>query len=194
MESETLPSMASADRLREVLRRSHMLRNGPVSGCCRQLARDYPVAHYAVALDLCGGLPVRPSTPHSQHLASRADRQPKLGRRHSIRMWPLRCRLNLCQLLAERKADTRAWHLLLEDLTDSQLIATAWPLPPNVGNARRSSAQGRAFTPSGGTTLDSRSSRITGFARCGRSRYRCGSPMLCAANVSKGRGPPLQKF
>lgn len=26
--------------------------------------------------------------------------------------------------------DTKAWHLLLEDLTDSHFIATAWPLPP----------------------------------------------------------------
>jgi thiamine kinase-like enzyme len=28
--------------------------------------------------------------------------------------------------------DTRAWHLLLEDLTDSHFIATAWPLPPTL--------------------------------------------------------------
>jgi hypothetical protein len=25
--------------------------------------------------------------------------------------------------------DTKAWHLLLEDLTDSHVIATTWPLP-----------------------------------------------------------------
>ena len=29
-------------------------------------------------------------------------------------------------------ADTRAWHLLLEDLTDTHVIATAWPLPPTT--------------------------------------------------------------
>jgi hypothetical protein len=29
-------------------------------------------------------------------------------------------------------ADTRAWHLLLEDLTDTHFIATAWPLPPTL--------------------------------------------------------------
>jgi thiamine kinase-like enzyme len=28
--------------------------------------------------------------------------------------------------------DTTAWHLLLEDLTDSHFIATAWPLPPSL--------------------------------------------------------------
>jgi hypothetical protein len=27
---------------------------------------------------------------------------------------------------------TRAWHLLLEDLTDTHVIATAWPLPPTM--------------------------------------------------------------
>jgi hypothetical protein len=29
-------------------------------------------------------------------------------------------------------ADTRAWHLLLEDLTDTHFIVTAWPLPPTL--------------------------------------------------------------
>jgi hypothetical protein len=29
-------------------------------------------------------------------------------------------------------ADTRAWHLLLEDLTDTHFIVTAWPLPPTM--------------------------------------------------------------
>jgi Ecdysteroid kinase-like family len=27
-------------------------------------------------------------------------------------------------------ADTKGWHLILEDLTDSHMIATAWPVPP----------------------------------------------------------------
>jgi|SRR5882757_1816828 hypothetical protein len=29
-------------------------------------------------------------------------------------------------------ADTRAWHLLLEDLTDTHFVATIWPLPPTL--------------------------------------------------------------
>ena len=29
-------------------------------------------------------------------------------------------------------ADTNAWHLLLEDLTDTHVIATTWPLPPTM--------------------------------------------------------------
>jgi hypothetical protein len=31
---------------------------------------------------------------------------------------------------ASRDAETRAWHLLLEDLTDTHAVPTQWPLPP----------------------------------------------------------------
>jgi hypothetical protein len=34
-------------------------------------------------------------------------------------------------------ADTRAWHLLLEDLTDTHVIATTWPLPPAIEQCER---------------------------------------------------------
>jgi hypothetical protein len=33
---------------------------------------------------------------------------------------------------ANWEGETKAWHLLLEDLTDSHLIATRWPLPPSA--------------------------------------------------------------
>ena len=29
-------------------------------------------------------------------------------------------------------ADTHAWHVLLEDLTDTHVVATTWPLPPTT--------------------------------------------------------------
>ena len=32
---------------------------------------------------------------------------------------------------------TKAWHLLLEDLTDSHMIATRWPLPPTMEQCHR---------------------------------------------------------
>ena len=34
-------------------------------------------------------------------------------------------------------ADTNAWRLLLEDLTDSHVIATTWPLPPTMEQCER---------------------------------------------------------
>jgi hypothetical protein len=33
-------------------------------------------------------------------------------------------------------AETHAWHLLLEDLTDSHQVATVWPLPPTLEQSR----------------------------------------------------------
>ena len=33
--------------------------------------------------------------------------------------------------------NTKAWHLLLEDLTDSHIIATRWPLPPTMEQCER---------------------------------------------------------
>src|SRR5207249_6515220 len=33
---------------------------------------------------------------------------------------------------AVEATDTSAWHLLLEDLTDTHFIATTWPLPPTL--------------------------------------------------------------
>jgi hypothetical protein len=36
---------------------------------------------------------------------------------------------------AVEATDTSAWHLLLEDLTDSHFIATEWPLPPAFGQS-----------------------------------------------------------
>src|SRR6185369_11013925 len=34
-------------------------------------------------------------------------------------------------------ANTNEWHLLLEALADSHVIATAWPLPPTMEDARK---------------------------------------------------------
>jgi hypothetical protein len=34
-------------------------------------------------------------------------------------------------------AETNAWHLLLEDLTDTHHVATDWPLPPTIADSER---------------------------------------------------------
>src|SRR5262245_15406673 len=33
---------------------------------------------------------------------------------------------------AHWEEETKSWHLILEDLTDSHAIATAWPVPPTL--------------------------------------------------------------
>jgi hypothetical protein len=70
---------------------------------------------------------------------------------------------------AKCEAGTRAWHLLREDLTEPALIATAWPLPPTVGNAGRSSAQAtvrRSSTRDQGRNLTSGRSPPVRNLRC----------------------------
>lgn len=46
-------------------------------------------------------------------------------------------RLLPCCFEALWDSDTNAWHLLLEDLTDSHVIATTWPLPPTIEQCER---------------------------------------------------------
>jgi len=38
---------------------------------------------------------------------------------------------------ADWRAETKAWHLLLEDLTDTHSTATAWPVPPTLAQCER---------------------------------------------------------
>jgi len=38
---------------------------------------------------------------------------------------------------ADFDAETKAWHLLLEDLADTHFIATKWPLPPTMSQCER---------------------------------------------------------
>ena len=47
--------------------------------------------------------------------------------------------------------ETKAWHLLLEDLTDSHAAPTQWPLPPTVTKACASLGRWPASMPHGGT-------------------------------------------
>jgi hypothetical protein len=41
-------------------------------------------------------------------------------------------------------ADTNAWHLLLEDLTDSHFTLGNWPLPPTLAECERINRYGRS--------------------------------------------------
>lgn len=63
----------------------------------------------------------RPSNTNDREIAFYRDIVPAL----TARVVP-RC------FAASEATDTTAWRLLLEDLTDSHFIATAWPLPPSL--------------------------------------------------------------
>jgi hypothetical protein len=68
----------------------------------------------------------RPSNTNDGEIAFYRDIAPALPARVAPRYFE-----------AIEATDTTAWHLLLEDLTDSHFIPTAWPLPPSLDQCER---------------------------------------------------------
>jgi hypothetical protein len=139
MAAETLPATASADRLSEVLRRCGTLENSSVSDVAVDSSRATILSRITrLRLTYAGEAPGAPSTLILKTSLPERINQPdwEAGRQEvafyndvaatmQVKLVP-RC------FEAKWEADTRAWHLLLEDLTDSHLIATTWPLPPSA--------------------------------------------------------------
>jgi hypothetical protein len=139
MTEETPPAAASADRLSDVLRRCGTLKNGSVSDVAVDSSRATILSRITrLRLTYAGEAPGAPSTLILKTSLPERINQPDwdAGRKEvafyndvaatmQVKLVP-RC------FEARWEADTRAWHLLLEDLTDSHLIATTWPLPPNA--------------------------------------------------------------
>ena len=136
MTMKSLPPVANAERLTEALRQSGALPHGRVCsteviGSEKKLrshtfrlrlgyegpAADAPetVILKMGHLDSAG----RSSYPNRRELAFYRDVAPVFPERVVPRCFE-----------AVAATDTSAWHLLLEDLTESHFIATEWPLPP----------------------------------------------------------------
>lgn len=135
---QSLPKAADAKQITEALRRSGVLRNGRVAGVT--VEKSFPtLLSYFFRLRL---------TYEGSHAGAPASLMLKTGLvggpggdweggRREVAFYNevasatpeslvLRC------FDAHWDAGTKAWHLLLEDLTDSHLIATTWPLPPTT--------------------------------------------------------------
>jgi hypothetical protein len=137
MAAETLPAAASADRLSEILRRCGKLENGSVSDVVVDSSRATLLSRITrLRLSYAGeasGAP--PTLILKTSLPERMDRW-NAGR-HEVAFYN-----NVAAMMrvehvprcfeANWEGETKAWHLLLEDLTDSHLIATRWPLPPSA--------------------------------------------------------------
>ncbi len=119
MESKTLPSMASADRLSEVLRRWGMLRNDSVSGVVVDSSRAaIPSRITRLRLTVGGGswCTHQPSfsTPRFPS-GSAPQTRTRAGRRsHKDVAATMQVELVPRCFEAEWEAGTRAWHLLRE--------------------------------------------------------------------------------
>ena len=144
MAAETLPAAASADRLSEVLRRCGALENGLVSDVAVDSSRATVLSRITrLRLTCAGEVPGAPSTLILKtSLPERIGKPDWDGGRQEVAFYndvAAAMPVGLVPRCFEAKweADTRAWHLLLEDLTDSHLIATTWPLPPSVAQCEK---------------------------------------------------------
>lgn len=138
MTADALPQAASVDHLTITLRQSGVLGDGRVSDVSvissfrklrshtRRLRLDYdsPGADAPHSLILKTGhldRDARPSYANRNEIAFYREVAPTLPGRVVPRCFE-----------AVEATDISTWHLLLEDLTDSHVIATEWPLPPTM--------------------------------------------------------------
>jgi Ecdysteroid kinase-like family len=134
-----LPKAADAEHLTQALRRSGALGDGRVCNVVMVSSLAKLRSHtIRLRLDYEGpaGDAPRSVILKMGHLDSAGH--PSYSNRHEIAFYrdiapalPARV-VPHCFEAVEAK-DTSAWHLLLEDLTDSHFIATEWPLPPTLG-------------------------------------------------------------
>ena len=138
MTTDALPLLANAERLTEALRRSGVLGAGRV--CNVAVMSSFPKLRshtFRLSLGYEGPTANAPATLilKSGHLDGAGP--PSYANRREIAFY-----LDVAPALPERlvprcfeavaATDTSAWHLLLEDLTESHFIATEWPLPPTL--------------------------------------------------------------
>jgi hypothetical protein len=135
---DSLPSAAEPAHLSEALRRCGALRDGVVSGIAVESSRATLLSRI-IRLRLlydgdAGGAPgsviVKTGLPERSGGGWNAGRQEVAFYRDIAAAMPSRLVLRCFE--ASFDADTTAWHLLLEDLTDSHATAATWPLPPTT--------------------------------------------------------------
>jgi Ecdysteroid kinase-like family len=143
MTSEALPRAAEANYLTEALRRCRVLGHDRVSDVALESSRSTILSRIIrLRLSYDGATTNAPrSIILKTGLPERTGAQWNAGRHEvafykeiaaamSVRLVP-RC------FDAAWDADTNAWHLLLEDLTDSHFTLKNWPLPPTLEECER---------------------------------------------------------
>jgi hypothetical protein len=136
--TDSLPTAAKADYLTTVLRKAGVLADGRVSDVTVIRSFDTVLSHI-IRLKLAydgeiagapGSVILKTVIPERAQTFWHAGRQEVafyngVASGMKDHLVP-RCYEAICD------ADTKTWHLLLEDLTDSHTVATAWPLPPTL--------------------------------------------------------------
>src|ERR1700682_2181148 len=136
MITQSLPPAAGADHLTTALRKSGVFGGGYVRDVAmvssfpklRSLAWRLHLDYEGPAGDAPTSLILKMGHIDGAGHPSYANRQEIAFYRDIAPALPARLVPNCFE--AAEATDSSAWHLLLEDLTDSHFIATEWPLPP----------------------------------------------------------------
>ena len=134
--ADELPSAAHAEHLTDALRRSGVLGGGRVCDVAVDSARDTILSRITrLRLTYDGDADTAPkSLLLKTGLPDRAKSGWNAGRQevafYAQVAAAMRTRLTPRCFDAHWDEEKNAWHLLLEDLTDTHVIATTWPLPP----------------------------------------------------------------
>ena len=137
-----MPVAADAKYLTEALRRSGALADGQVCDVAIESARDtllsriirlrptyegnHAGAPQSIILKTCRAERAGLWTEGNLEVAFYSNVLPSMSSGRVPRCFD-----------ADRNAETKVWHLLLEDLTDTHVIATIWPLPPTLEQCER---------------------------------------------------------
>ncbi len=142
MTTEAVPKEAGVEHLGEALRRCGALGNGRIRDVVVESSRSTLLSRIVrLRLTYDGAADAPSSLVLKTGLADRANGLIEAGRRE-IEFYTevaaaMPARLVPRCFEAVWDADSKAWHLLLEDLTDSHFIPTKWPLPPTLEQCER---------------------------------------------------------
>jgi hypothetical protein len=136
--SEALPTAANPELLTDVLRRSGVLNRGRVCNVAVESSRNTILSRIVrLRLTYDGAADDAPSSLiFKTGIPDRAGSEWNPGRQEVA--FYAQVGLVMSSRLVPRCFDAywddgqNSWHLLLEDLTDSHIIATMWPLPPTI--------------------------------------------------------------
>jgi len=143
MTTDPLPAAAHADHLTEVLRKSGVLGDGRVADVAIESSRATILSRIirlrltceGATADTPRGLVLKTGLPERKNANFMSGRQEVAFYTQVAAVMPTRL-VPRC-FDAAWDGDTNDWHLLLEDLTDTHLIATTWPLPPTMEDCKR---------------------------------------------------------
>ena len=132
-----LPKAAQAEHLTDAFRQAGLLGYGYVTNVVIESSRDTILSQIKrLRLSYKGASDAPKTIILKTEIPGRAGETAEAGR-HEVAFYRQVAAAMSSPLVprcfgADWDADTKAWHILLEDLSNSHVIATQWPLPPTM--------------------------------------------------------------